>query len=239
MGLSGLGDLVLTCGSPQSRNMSLGIELGKDKSLEEVLPAGPEVLIDYTKPDSVKARTLEALKNGVRVVVGTSGLTGEDYEEIEKVAKERNLGVVAAGNFTITGALAKHFSQIAAQYVPSWEIIDYGLAGKVDSPSGTTREVAEEMAKFAENQVEIPVEKTFGAKEARGARIGGAQVHSLRLPGYQHAFETILALPDERLIIRHEAGPAAETHTYGTLLAARKVMEITGVVRGLDRLMFG
>ena len=37
MGLSGLGDLVLTCGSPQSRNMSLGIELGKGKSLEEVL----------------------------------------------------------------------------------------------------------------------------------------------------------------------------------------------------------
>ncbi len=37
MGLSGLGDLVLTCGSPQSRNMSLGIELGKGKSLAEVL----------------------------------------------------------------------------------------------------------------------------------------------------------------------------------------------------------
>ncbi|HEX2449311.1 MAG TPA: NAD(P)H-dependent glycerol-3-phosphate dehydrogenase [Methyloceanibacter sp.] len=37
MGLSGLGDLVLTCGSPQSRNMSLGIELGRGKSLEEVL----------------------------------------------------------------------------------------------------------------------------------------------------------------------------------------------------------
>jgi glycerol-3-phosphate dehydrogenase (NAD(P)+) len=37
IGLSGLGDLVLTCGSPQSRNMSLGIELGKGRSLKEVL----------------------------------------------------------------------------------------------------------------------------------------------------------------------------------------------------------
>ena len=36
-GLSGLGDLVLTCGSPQSRNMSLGIALGKGKSLDEAL----------------------------------------------------------------------------------------------------------------------------------------------------------------------------------------------------------
>lgn len=36
-GLSGLGDLVLTCSSPQSRNMSLGIALGDGNSLEEIL----------------------------------------------------------------------------------------------------------------------------------------------------------------------------------------------------------
>lgn len=38
-GLSGLGDLILTCGSPQSRNMSLGIALGEGKTLDEVLGA--------------------------------------------------------------------------------------------------------------------------------------------------------------------------------------------------------
>ena len=37
IGLSGLGDLVLTCGSPQSRNMSLGVAIGEGKSAEEVL----------------------------------------------------------------------------------------------------------------------------------------------------------------------------------------------------------
>lgn len=37
MGLSGLGDLILTCGSPQSRNMSLGRALGQGKSLAEIL----------------------------------------------------------------------------------------------------------------------------------------------------------------------------------------------------------
>ena len=36
-GLSGLGDLLLTCGSSQSRNMSLGIELGQGQSLNEAL----------------------------------------------------------------------------------------------------------------------------------------------------------------------------------------------------------
>jgi glycerol-3-phosphate dehydrogenase (NAD(P)+) len=38
-GLSGLGDLVLTCGSPQSRNMSLGRALGQGQKLEDVLGA--------------------------------------------------------------------------------------------------------------------------------------------------------------------------------------------------------
>src|SRR4029079_247457 len=79
-------------------------------TFDEVLASGakPDVLIDYTKPDSVKARTVEALENGVRVVVGTSGLTAADYAEIEELAVARGLGVIAAGNFSITATLAKH-----------------------------------------------------------------------------------------------------------------------------------
>ena len=210
-------------------------------SLEEALSAAPnppDVLIDYTKPDSVKARILAALSKGIRVVVGTSGLTAEDYDEIELEAKRRQLGVIAAGNFSITAALAKHFAQIAARYVPSWEIIDYAHADKVDAPSGTTRELAEELAKIAENQLGLPIEQIHGSREARGANIRGTQVHSLRLPGYVIAFETVFGLPEERLTIRHDAGSGAKPYVGGTLLAARKVMKVTGLVRGLDRLLF-
>jgi glycerol-3-phosphate dehydrogenase (NAD(P)+) len=39
MGLSGLGDLLLTCGSPQSRNMSLGRALGQGQDLAAILAA--------------------------------------------------------------------------------------------------------------------------------------------------------------------------------------------------------
>src|ERR1700726_4063302 len=70
--------------------------------------------------------------------------------------------------------------------------------------------------------------------EARGATIEGTQVHSLRLPGYVIAFETIFGLPDERLSIRHDAGSGAGPYVSGTLLAARKVLEVSGLVRGLD-----
>ena len=165
-------------------------------------------------------------------------MTAEDYDEIELEAKRRGLGVIAAGNFSITAALAKHFAQIVARYVPSWEIIDYAQADKVDAPSGTTRELAEELAEIAENQLGLPIEQTHGPREARGANIKGTQVHSLRLPGYVIAFETVFGLPDERLTIRHDAGSGAKPYVGGTLLAAQKVMKVTGLVRGLDRLLF-
>src|SRR5215470_3410055 len=207
-------------------------------SLQEALAVPTDVLIDYTGPEVVKGHILAALDKGVRVVVGTSGLTASDYTDIEQRARECQLGVIAAGNFSITAALAKHFALIAAQYLPSWEIIDYASSAKIDAPSGTTRELAEELAAVSRNRLEVALEQTHGPKEARGVTIGGTQVHSIRLPSYVIAFETIFGLPDERLSIRHDAGSGAQPYVSGTLLAARKVLEVRGLVRGLDRLLF-
>jgi 4-hydroxy-tetrahydrodipicolinate reductase len=152
---------------------------------------------------------------------------------------ENGLGVIAAGNFSLTAALAKHFALLAAKHLPSWEIIDYAHAEKPDAPSGTTRELAEALGEIAQNKLALPVEKTHGPREARGASIAGTQVHSIRLPGIVLAFETIFGLPNERLTIRHDAGKGAEPYVNGALLAVRRVMEVTGLVRGLDRLLFG
>jgi 4-hydroxy-tetrahydrodipicolinate reductase len=208
-------------------------------SVKEALTRPADVLVDFTAPDSVKQRTLEALARGVRVVIGTSGLTAADYADIERTATANGLGVIAAGNFSITAALAKHFALLAAKHLPSWEIIDYAHAEKPDSPSGTTRELAEALGEVAQNKLALPVEKTHGPSEARGASIAGTQVHSIRLPGIVLAFETIFGLPNERLTIRHDAGKGAEPYVSGTLLALRRVLEVTGLVRGLDRLLFG
>jgi 4-hydroxy-tetrahydrodipicolinate reductase len=225
--------------------VDIGEALGCDKAglnivatLEEALAIPTDVLIDYTSPDSVKAHILKALDKGAHVVVGTSGLTASDFEEIEHRAHELNLGVIAAGNFSITAALAKHFALIAAKFLPSWEIVDYASADKIDAPSGTTRELAEALATVARNQLTVPIERTYGLKEARGTTIDGTQVHSIRLPGYVIAFETIFGLPGERLSIRHDAGASAEPYVGGTLLAASKVMDVRGLVRGLDQFLF-
>ena len=207
-------------------------------SLDEALSQPTDVLVDYTRPDTVKQRVLTALYRGVRVVIGTSGLNAQDYTEIEQAARPSRLGVIAAGNFSITAALAKHFALFAARHLPSWEIIDYAHADKPDAPSGTTIELAEELAAIRKNRIQFPIERTHGRRDARGANVAGTQIHSIRLPSYVISFETVFGLPDERLTIRHDAGTGAEPYVGGTLLAVRKVMTITGLVRGLDRLLF-
>ena len=101
---------------------------------------------------------------------GTSGLTASDYQEIDEKARRSGLGVIAAGNFSITAALAKHFALIAAKHLHShsWEIIDYAHADKPDAPSGTTRELAEELASVSLNRIEVPIAQTHGNPQARG-----------------------------------------------------------------------
>lgn len=207
-------------------------------NIDDALANEIDVLIDYTDPESVKTRVVECLQRGIRVVIGTSGLDAQDYAEIGNEAARRRLGVISAGNFSITAALAKHCALMAAKYLPSWEIIDYADAAKPDAPSGTTRELAEELAAVRTNAKRIEIDDTIGLKEARGVSVAGTQVHSLRLPGYVISFETVFGLPDERLTIRHDAGTGAEPYVAGTLLAAREVMNVTGIIRGLDRLLF-
>jgi 4-hydroxy-tetrahydrodipicolinate reductase len=214
-------------------------ELTVAATLAEALARPAEVLVDFTSPTSVRGHILEALSGGVRVVVGTSGLTATDYAEIDRAAVAAGLGVIAAGNFSVTAALVKHFALIAAKLLPSREVIDYAGAGKPDAPSGTARELAEALGAIGPAEVAVPIERTHGDPAARGAGVAGTRVHSVRLPGYNLAVEALFGLPHERLTIRHDAGSSPAPYVGGTLLAVRRVVHTVGLVRGLDTLLFG
>jgi 4-hydroxy-tetrahydrodipicolinate reductase len=198
---------------------------------------GCDVLVDYTSYASIREHTLLAVERGVHVVVGSSGLSKEDLAYIETKAIARGVGVFAAGNFSITATLMQLAAKVVAPHVPSWEIIDYASATKPDSPSGTSRELAESLAEIKAPHVERPVGETGGLVEARGATVAGTQVHSLRLPGFQLATEVVFALPHERLTIRSESDHDAGQFVPGTLLAIRNVVSRVGVVRGLGTLL--
>jgi 4-hydroxy-tetrahydrodipicolinate reductase len=205
-------------------------------SVAEAL-AGVDVLIDYTSHEAVLGHTLAAIERGVCVVIGSSGLGADDFTVIEGAALKAGVGVVAAGNFSLTAALAQAATLLAAKYLPSWEIIDYAAASKPDAPSGTARELAERLAEIKAPTIQIPVAEIAGYPEARGASVAGNQVHSVRLPGFTISIEAVFGLPDERLTIRHDAGSSAVPYVVGTLMAARAVTRVGGLIRGLDTLL--
>jgi 4-hydroxy-tetrahydrodipicolinate reductase len=204
---------------------------------EAALGTSPDVFVEYTRPGVAKRHVLLALRNEAHVVIGTSGLSNEDFEEIDKVAREVKRGVLAAGNFALTAVLLQKFAEMAAQYIPHWEIIDYAHAGKRDAPSGTARELANRLSKIREPELEVPLDETVGIQESRGAQLQGTQVHSIRLPGYVISIDAIFGMTDQRLILRHESGSSAEPYVGGALLAIREVGNLVGVQRGLDSVM--
>jgi 4-hydroxy-tetrahydrodipicolinate reductase len=200
---------------------------------------GVDVLVDFTSHHAVLDHVLTAVDRGVAVVIGTSGLTADEYGRIATAAETAGVGVVAAGNFSLTAALAQAAALLVAPYLPHREVIDYASDRKRDAPSGTARELAERLSSAGAAAPTVPVAEMAGHPEARGATIGATQVHSLRLPGFTVSTEVVFALPDERLVIRHDAGGSAAPYVAGTLMAVRAAPGRTGLVRGLDTLLLG
>ncbi len=209
-------------------------------TLAEALEQPSDVVVDYTKPGAVKGHVLSALEAGRHVVIGTSGLSAADFEAIDDAARTRGLGVLAAGNFSITATLLRRFALEAAKYVPDVEIIDYAPHTKTDVPSGTARELAELLGPVRGASSALAPESLSGVPATRGAAIGApraVQVHSLRLPSYALSCEAVFGADNERLTIRHDAGASAAPYVAGTLLAIRKVSGFVGLKRGLDAVL--
>jgi 4-hydroxy-tetrahydrodipicolinate reductase len=206
-------------------------------SAEEALTTECDVFVEYTKPEVAKANIIAAIRRGVHGVIGTSGLSDQDLEELDALAHQHYVGVLAVGNFSLASVLLQKCAELAAKYLPQWEIIDYAGAGKIDAPSGTTRELAYRLSKIRAPQLQVPLHQIEGSPESRGATLNGMQVHSVRLPGYVISAEVIFGVLDQKLTLRYDAGSSPEAYIEGALLAIRRVGTFVGLKRGLDSVM--
>ncbi len=204
---------------------------------KEALTQACDVFFEFTHSDVARQNVLTALEAGTYVVIGTSGLSDSDYASIAAAAAAAKRGVLAVGNFALTVVLLQKFAEIAARYIPQWEIIDYANDAKPDAPSGTARELAFRLSQVRPSELTVPLERTQGIPETRGARLTGSQVHSVRLPGYTISAEIIFGMPDQKLTLRHDSGTSAQPYVDGALLAIRKVHTVTGLRRGLDTVL--
>src|SRR5262245_10454448 len=241
-GIAGAADLaLLSAVSRTHAGTRLGDVLGDPRlvcpihgSVDEALKERPRVFFEYTRPEVAKANVLAALAVGSHVVIGTSGLTEEDFQQIDRAARAAERGVLAVGNFALTVVVLQRLAQIAARFFPHYEIIDSAHDDKPDAPSGTARQLARQLAAVRAPEITVPLDRVQGPREARGATMSGVQVHSVRLPGYVIGLEVVFGRPGERLHLRHESGTSAQPYVAGALLAIRKVGGLVGLHRGLE-----
>jgi 4-hydroxy-tetrahydrodipicolinate reductase len=240
-------DLTLSSGvSRSAAGQSLAVAAGSRShgavyaTVSEALEsAEADVLVDYTSAAAVKNNVWTAVGAGVHVVIGSSGLTSDDYEQLDRLARDRGVGVIAAGNFSVMATVLRRAASMAAQHLDHWEIIDFASDDKPDVPSGTSRELAETLAQVREPAFTVALSDLHGPVEARGAEVAGTRIHSVRLPSFVVTTEVVFGGPGERLIMHHDPGLTPAPYVPGTLLAVRKVADVVGVRRGLDSLLFG
>lgn len=199
----------------------------------------PDVMVDFTRPDVVSANVACALSKGVHCVVGTTGVTEEEFARIHAENAYGGANLFIAPNFTTGAVLMMVFSKMAAQYFPDAEVIEFHHNGKKDSPSGTSTRTAQLIAEGrGTNPTAAPGKETEieGCEGARGALVCGVPVHSVRTDGYVAHQEVIFGSHGQTLTIRHDSIDRA-SYMPGVLLAISKVQGLDGVVVGLEKLM--
>jgi len=195
----------------------------------------PNVLVDFTIAKATMPATRIATEKSVNLVIGTTGLTAADLEEIERLATANGVGAVVAPNFALGAVLMIHLAKIAGKYLDYAEIIELHHNQKVDSPSGTALSTARAMAQARGKPFnQPPVEEK--ASNSRGEQVEGVNIHSVRLPGLLAHQEVILGASGQTLRIRHDQ-ISREAFMPGVILAIKEVVNRQGLIYGLDALL--
>ncbi|MDY4696819.1 4-hydroxy-tetrahydrodipicolinate reductase [Selenomonas montiformis] len=208
-----------------------------ESNLTEALQRlNPDVMIDFTRPDVVFDNVMTALRNKVSPVVGTTGLSDGQKEEIRAAAEKLGTPAFIAPNFAIGAVLLMVLSRQAAKYMPDVEIIELHHDRKLDAPSGTAVQTAAMIAEVRKAHKQGHPEEKEKLAGARGAEYEGMHIHSVRLPGYVAHQEVIFGGLGQTLTIRHDS-MNRESFMPGVVLAAKKVRSLCGLTIGLDKLL--
>jgi 4-hydroxy-tetrahydrodipicolinate reductase len=195
------------------------------------------VMVDFTHPDSIYDNIRSAIAYGVRPVVGTTGLSQEQIDDLADFADKASMGVAIVPNFSIGMVLLQQAAVTASQYFDHVEIIELHHNQKADAPSGTaiqTAQLLEEMGKSFNPATVTETEKLAGARGSRTEE--GIRIHSVRLPGLIAHQEVIFGAPGQIYTLRHDTSDRA-CYMPGVLLAIRKVIHLKSLVYGLEKLL--
>ncbi|MFQ6122796.1 MAG: 4-hydroxy-tetrahydrodipicolinate reductase [Dehalococcoidales bacterium] len=195
----------------------------------------PDVLVDFTSAQATMRAVRIAAKRGVNLVIGTTGLTAEDLNEIDRLAVAHKVGAVVAPNFALGAVLMMHLAKIAGKYLDYAEIIELHHHQKADAPSGTALSTARAMAAARGKPFLQPLEQKE-TPDSRKKQVEGVTIHSVRLPGLLAHQEVLLGGAGQTLSIRHDT-ISRECYMPGVILAIKEVVKRKGLIYGLDTLL--
>ena len=204
---------------------------------EMIRTKDPDIVVDFTSPAVIRENIRAVLAMKKHMVVGTTGLTPEELEEIDKDARAVGRVVFVAPNFALGAVLMMGFAAQAAKYFPHVEVIELHHDQKKDAPSGTAIKTLEMMAKEREKIHQGQADEFEKIPGARGGEYEGMRVHSVRLPGYVAHQEVIFGGAGQTLTIRHDS-MNRESFVPGLVLAIRSIADQTpGLIYGLENIL--
>ena len=204
-----------------------------------VADAGAQVVVDFTSPAVVLDNIRWCIDQGIHCVVGTTGFDAERVATVQRWVDEApGVGVIIAPNFAVGAVLTMRFATIAARFFESVEIVELHHPNKVDAPSGTAARTASLVAaaRMEAGLGPVPDATTTALDGARGARVDGVPVHSVRLAGLVAHQEVLLGTTGETLTLRHDSYDRV-SFMPGVLLAVRSVPSRPGLTVGLETLL--
>jgi 4-hydroxy-tetrahydrodipicolinate reductase len=207
---------------------------------QAVRDAGPgkgAVMVDFTHPSVVYANTRAAIAYGVHPVIGTTGLSPAQLDDLQTFSDKASIGGAVIPNFSVGMVLLQQAAAAAARFYDHAELTELHHNRKADAPSGTcikTAELMEELGKQF-NASEVDEHESLAGSRG-GERPSGLRLHSLRLPGLVAHQEVMFGSPGETYTLRHDTIDRA-AYMPGVLLCIRKVRQLQALVYGLERLL--
>ena len=196
------------------------------------------VLVDFTHPDSVFDNTRSAIAYGISPIVGTTGLSSSQINDLSVFAQKADVGGAIIPNFSIGMILLQQAASVAAKFYDNIELIEMHHNQKADSPSGTCIKTAEMIEEYPKKYNKDLVKESQSLKGVRGGvRDSGLNIHSIRLPGLLAHQVVIMGSPGETYTIKHDTIDR-KAYMPGVLQAIRKINNFNSLVYGLEKLIF-
>ncbi len=208
---------------------------------EALVKRKPDVVVDFTQPSVIYENIKIYMEQKVKSVIGTTGLAKAQIEEIEKMSKENNTGIIIAPNFSIGAILMMEFAARASKYFNNAEIIEYHHNQKKDAPSGTSIKTAQMMMINNDNFKLGNCEETETIKGARGGNYeedgkGNIQIHAVRMPGFVASQQVILGADGQVLKIHHDTINRS-CYMSGVALAVNYLFKNNEFIYGLENII--